>query len=43
MLDELTELIKTRVVLWFKAVSGGCFYSVHELMTNLQQVRKCLS
>ncbi|XP_028071421.1 uncharacterized protein LOC114273801 [Camellia sinensis] len=42
LMVELLELIKTRVILWFKAESRDSFYSVQELVLNLQHVRQIL-
>ncbi|KAL7235618.1 hypothetical protein ACSBR1_019000 [Camellia fascicularis] len=39
MMEELSDLVKKRVTLWFKAYSRDCLYSVHDLVDNLQQGR----
>lgn len=40
-LDELGEIVKVRVALWFKFNSKGVPYSVHDIVSNHRQVRYC--
>lgn len=39
MMEELCELIKIRVALWFKAHSSECLYSIQDLVDNSQRLR----
>ncbi|GMP75068.1 hypothetical protein CsSME_00032284 [Camellia sinensis var. sinensis] len=41
-IEELSELIKVRVASWIKARDIGCFYSIDVIVSNIQQVRKCI-
>lgn len=38
-LEEVCDLIKFRIAVWVKAHFSGCFYSVHEIVNNIQQIR----
>lgn len=38
-LEELCELIKTRIALWAKSYSKDCCYSVQQIICNIQEIR----
>lgn len=41
-LEEVCDLIKTRIALWIKYNSRLFHYSVHDVVENLVQVRRCV-
>ncbi|KAL7247139.1 hypothetical protein ACSBR2_002120 [Camellia fascicularis] len=39
---DLCELIKIRVAMWLKSYDMGCFYSIHEIVSNIKWVSQNL-